>query len=81
MKRLGLVAGGILVGTFVVGVFFFPKGAFQLGLKNVVGSESQAQPAHAAKEDDHGHDHSSAHESSGEPEGAHESGHGSGHEK
>ncbi|CAA2141704.1 efflux RND transporter periplasmic adaptor subunit [Hyphomicrobium sp. ghe19] len=80
MKRLGLVAGGILVGMFVVGVFFSHKGGSQLGLKNVIGLETQAQSAHAAKEDDHGHDHSSAHEHGGEPVGGPENDHGSGHE-
>lgn len=77
MKRLGLVAGGILVGAFV-GVYFLHEGGFPLGLKNVIGPESQALSAHAAEEDHHGHDHASAVESGGEPE---ESGHESGHEK
>lgn len=79
MKRLVLVAGGILVGTFF-GVYFLHKGSFQLGLKNVIGSESQAQSAHAADEDHHGHDHASPAKSAHEPESGHDSGHEGGHE-
>ncbi len=70
MKRLGLVAGCILAGTFL-GAFLFDSGSFLPRLKSLIGLESQAESVHASKDEDHGHDHSPS-ARGGEPESGHD---------
>ncbi|MFA5957804.1 efflux RND transporter periplasmic adaptor subunit [Hyphomicrobium sp.] len=62
MKRLGLVAGCLLVGTFV-GAYFFHTEDFAAGLNNLAGLNSQAETSHsedAAKDTGHEHEGKSA---------------------
>lgn len=77
MKRLGLVAGCLLVGT-VVGAFFFHTEGFVPPLSKLFGLDSHAEVAHSAKEgatQSAKHEHEHAHENepenhSAEPAGA-----------
>ncbi len=55
MKRLGLVAGCLLVGTFA-GAYFFHTERFAVTFRDLIGLESQAESAHAAKDSDQGHE-------------------------
>ena len=71
MKRLGLVAGFLLVGTFA-GAYFFHTESFAPTLGDFTGLESQAESAHAAKGPDQTHDgRSSEPARPSEPEGGH----------
>ena len=72
MKRLGLVAGSLIVGT-LVGAYFFQTGSFAPGWKDVLGLESQAEAVDAPEDADHGHEEkSSASAKSAEAEAGHE---------
>ncbi|RUO99259.1 efflux RND transporter periplasmic adaptor subunit [Hyphomicrobium sp.] len=72
MKRLGLVAGSLIVGT-LVGAYFFHTGSFAPGWKDVLGLESQAEAIDAPEDADHGHEEkSSASAKSAEAEAGHE---------
>lgn len=72
MKRLGLVAGSLIVGA-LVGVYFFHTENFAARWKDVLGLESQAQAVDAPEDADHGHEEkSSASANSAEAEAGHE---------
>lgn len=72
MKRLGLVAGSLIVGA-LVGAYFFHTENFAARLKDVLGLESQAQAVDAPEDADHGHEEkSSASANSAEAEAGHE---------
>jgi cobalt-zinc-cadmium efflux system membrane fusion protein len=74
MKRLGLVAGCLLVGTFV-GAYFFHTEDFAPRLNALVGLNSQAEPAHPADEGaghEHGHKDKSSAAAGAEIDGDHE---------
>jgi len=72
MKRLGLVAGSLIVGA-LVGVYFFHTENFAARWMDVLGLESQAQAVDAPEDADHGHEEkSSASANSAEAEAGHE---------
>ena len=74
MKRLGLVAGSLLVGAFV-GAYFFHTERFSPKWKNLLGLEYQAEAVDGSKDADHGHEEklpASAHAHGAEAEGHHE---------
>lgn len=55
MKRLGLVAGSLIVGT-LVGAFFFHTESFDLRWKDLLGHVSQAEAVDAPEDADNGHE-------------------------
>lgn len=72
MKRLGVAAGCLLVGTFA-GAYFFHTESFAPTLREFIGLESQAESAHASKGAEHGHENKSSESAGGaETESGHE---------
>jgi len=78
MKRLGLVAGCLLVGTFA-GAYFFHTEDFAPRLNALTGLNSRAEPVHPADEGagderqhEHGHDDKSLTAAGAETDGDHE---------
>lgn len=72
MKRLGLVASSLLVGT-LIGAYFFHTESFALRWKDVLGLGSRADAVGAPEHSDHGHEENpSASAKSSETEGGHD---------
>ena len=78
MKRLGLVTGCLLVGTFV-GAYFFHTEDFAPRLNALIGLNSRSEPAHPAEEGvakgaghQHGHEDKSSAAVGAETDGDHE---------